>query len=60
MPKIFSANASGSTTKTGGNVAVTRRADRDVPPPDHTGFEEVRRLGFQAMRDALAKRRKHK
>jgi hypothetical protein len=60
MPEILSANASGSDTRTGEHVAVTRRADRDVPPPDHSGFEEVRRYGFEAIRSALAKRRKRK
>jgi hypothetical protein len=60
MAKTHAAGAPKSASKPQGSVAVTRRADSHLPPPDHAGFEEVRRLGFKAMRTSLAKRRKHK
>jgi hypothetical protein len=40
---------------------VQRRSDQldPTPPPDHEGFVEVRALGFRAVRQKLAGRRKH-
>jgi len=39
---------------------VTRSTADDTPPPDHAGFEELRRLGLEGIRLHLERRRKHK